>query len=86
MVCNSRAAAAAGKTTLADGRVYEGEWKDDKQNGKGEERGGLGHRARRGHRAGRGETRVVPGRPGGAWAAGDGWQDCKGPPLRETER
>ena len=29
--------AAAGKATTADGYVYEGEWRDDKQNGKGEE-------------------------------------------------
>ena len=38
MVCDSRA--AAGKLTWANGDAYEGEWKDDKRNGKGEERGG----------------------------------------------
>ena len=36
MVCDSRD--AAGKYTWADGRVYEGEWKDGKRNGKGEEK------------------------------------------------
>ena len=38
MVCDSRA--AAGKFTWANGNVYEGDWKDDKQNGQGEEREG----------------------------------------------
>ena len=37
MVCDSHA--AAGKLTRTSGDVYEGEWRDDKQNGKGEERG-----------------------------------------------
>ena len=36
MVCDSHD--AAGKYTWADGRVYEGEWKDGKRNGKGEEK------------------------------------------------
>ena len=38
MVCGSRA--AAGRHTWLDGKVYEGEWKDGKRNGKGEEREG----------------------------------------------
>ena len=38
MVCDSRA--AAGEYTWPDGKVYEGEYKDDTKNGKGEERGG----------------------------------------------
>ena len=46
MMCDSRAAAAAGTKTWADGRVYEGEWKDNIQNGKGEERGGAGTQSR----------------------------------------
>ena len=37
IVCHSRA--AAGKHTSVDGSVYEGEFKDDKYNGKGEESG-----------------------------------------------
>ena len=67
----------AGKQTRADGSVYEGEFKDDKYNGRGEERGGR-------DRDQQGEARrgVGPGRPGSA----DGWQGCKGSPLRETER
>ena len=42
----------AGKQTRADGRVYVGEFKDDKYNGKGEEREGETERS-----AGRGKTR-----------------------------
>ena len=38
MVCGSRV--VAGRHTWLDGKVYEGEWKDGKRNGKGEERGG----------------------------------------------
>ena len=44
MVCDLRA--AAGKLTWANGDVYEGEFKDDKRNGKGEPRMGGGERSR----------------------------------------
>ena len=47
MVCDS--CAAAGKLTWTSGDVYEGEWRDDKRNGQGEERE-------------RGETHRVPER------------------------
>ena len=50
MVCDSHA--AAGKFTRAAGDVYVGEFKDDKFNGKGEERGRETELA-----AGRGKTR-----------------------------
>ena len=75
IVCDSRAAAAAGKCTWADGRVYEGEWKDDERNGKGELREGRGRRA---------EGGVGPGRPGspGRWVMGR----KKGCAHREAER
>ena len=43
----------AGKQTKADGRVYEGEFKDDKYNGKGEERGETERAAGRGKTRGR---------------------------------
>ena len=56
MVCDSRA--AAGKYTFADGTVYEGEYKDDKYNGKGEERGGGDTEQ------GEGRREVGPMRPG----------------------
>ena len=68
----------AGKHTWADGRVYEGAFKDDKFNGQGEERGGSD---RQREQLGKGRRGVGPGRPGSA----DGWQGCKGF-LRETER
>ena len=75
MVCDSRA--AAGKLTWADGRVYEGEWRDNKRNGKGEERGGgegaAGQWKTRGRAPARGRRRT-------------GGKPCKECALSETER
>ena len=59
MVCDSRA--AAGNKTCMSGEVYDGEWKDDKRNGKGEERGGE-REQQGGGRRGAGPGRVGCGR------------------------
>ena len=57
-VCLVGAAAAAGTKTWADGRMYKGEWKDNIQNGKGEDRGGGDTEQGEGRRG------VGPMRPG----------------------
>ena len=66
MVCDSRA--ASGKLTWPDGRVYDGEWKDDTMNGKGEERGGDTR-----EQQGKGRRGAGPRRPGFLRTAAEGW-------------
>ena len=72
--------AAAGKLTWPDGQVYDGEWKDDMKNGKGEEREWGAERA-----TGRGEMRGRAQHVGGGRRVARLVAD-KGCPVRETEK